>query len=170
MRRALALVLLAACGYRPMNAPAEERFAVVLASSQVADGAAADEVVAGVREELARRGAYASGEGYPRCEIEVLRADETSDGIQAVLGPDGRRLPAARATQVALVTRAWVVRAKDGPRERDTGDVRAALAVGAANEARAATFLSLDALRAAGRRAGRQMGLRLLGLPAANDE
>ena len=164
-------LLLASCGYRAMHAPGgREHFAVVLSASQIPDGVAADEVVAGVRDELTRLDAFAGGDAYPRCEIEVLRADEASEGIGAAANADGVELPDARATQVALVARAWIVRTKDGPRERDTGDVRAVTTVGVAPDARTGTFRHVDALRAVGRRVGRRVGLRVLGVPTASDE
>ncbi len=161
---------LVGCGYRPVHGGASaERFAVVLATSSVPDAVATDEVLAGVRDELARAGALASGDGYPRCEVEVLRADEASEGIAAVPNADGERLPESRATRVGIVARAWIVRSKDGPRERDTGDVRAIEVVAVAPDARTATFRHTDALRAAGRRVGRRIGTRILGLPTSTD-
>ncbi|MCW5816586.1 MAG: hypothetical protein KIT84_36650 [Labilithrix sp.] len=160
-----------ACGYRAVHggdAPVE-RYAVVLASSSVPDVVASDEVVAGVREELAKNGALASGDAYPRCEVEVLRADESAEGIGAARNPDGVLLPDARATRVGVVARAWLVRRKDGPRERDTGDVRALDTIAVAPNARAASFQHTDALRSAARRAGTRMGARLLGRPSAGE-
>jgi hypothetical protein len=175
MRRAgLALTLtLAACGYKPIAGAGVadgERLHVVLASSSVADAVASDEVVAGVRDELARVGALAPGDGWPRCEVEVLRADEASEGIAAVPNQDGKLLPTSRATRIGVLTRAWVVRASGGARERDTGDLRAMETVAVSPDARAATFSHTDALRAAGRRAGHRLATRILGLPAASDE
>lgn len=164
----VALVALgAACGYQPVHeARGDEKLSVVLATSNVPDAAVSDEVVVGVREELAKNGALASSsDAYPRCEIEVLRADEASEGIAAV---DGQ--PAARATRVGIVARAWIVRRKDGPRERDTGDVRALETVAVAGDARTATFRHADALKAAGRRAGKRLASRVMGLPAASDD
>lgn len=161
---------LAGCGYRPVHGgPAPERFAVVLVSSNVPDAVASDEVVAGVRDELALHGALARGASYPRCEVEVLRADEAAEGIAAAKNPDGVLVPEARATRVGIVARAWVVRSRGGPRERDTGDVRALEITRVADDARAASFQHEDTLRAAGRRVGRRLGARLLGLPAASD-
>jgi hypothetical protein len=171
--RPLLLVLVlgaAACGYRPVHGGTPERFAVVLATSNIPDAVASDEVVAGVRDELARFGALVPGDAYPRCEIEVLRADEASEGIDAIANADGVLVPRARATRVGVVGRAWIVRSKDAPRERDTGDVREMVLVATAPEARTATFRQADALRAAGRRAGRLLGTRILGLPSASDE
>ena len=80
-------------------------------TSRVPDAVASDEVLAGVREELARGGALASGDGYPRCEVEILRADEASEGIAAAPDAAGRLQPQSRATRVGLVARAWVLRA-----------------------------------------------------------
>jgi hypothetical protein len=164
---ALAFVLVAACGYQPVHeARGDERLSVTLATSMVPDAAVTDEVLVGMREELAKNGALASSSSaYPRCEIEVLRADEASEGIGAV---DGQ--PSARATRVGIVARAWVVRSKDGPRERDTGDVRTMETVAVASDARAATFRHSDALKAAGRRAGKRLASRVMGLPSASDD
>ncbi|HEY8078808.1 MAG TPA: hypothetical protein VIF62_31970 [Labilithrix sp.] len=170
MKRALFALLLAACGYRPVAGASGERLHVVLSSTNVPDAVATDEVVAGVRDELARAGALEPGDGYPRCEIEVLRADEASEGVAAVPNQDGKLLPTSRATRVGVLARGWIVRANGGPRERDTGDLRAMETVAVAADARAATFSHDDALRAAGRRAGRRLATRLLGLPAASDE
>lgn len=162
--------VLAACGYRPIHgASAPERFSVVLASTNVPDAVASDEVVAGVRDELARAGALAAGASYPRCEIEVLRADEASEGIAAASNADGVLLPEARATRIGVVARAWIVRSDGGSRERDTGDVRALETASVASDARSAAFQHGDALRAASRRLGRRIGSRLLGLPTASE-
>jgi hypothetical protein len=167
MRAALFLLAIAACGYEPVHtARGDEKLSVTLTSSMVPDAAVTDEVLVGLREELAKNGALASSaDAYPRCVVEVLRADEASEGIAAV---DGQ--PSARATRVGIVARAWVVRAKDGPRERDTGDIRTMETVGVAGDARAATFRHSDALKAAGRRAGKRLASRLMGLPAASDD
>jgi len=168
----LLLLGLVGCGYHTVRGghASSERLAIVLVTTNVTDAVASDEVVSGIREELSASGALETGTGYPRCEVEVLRADEASDGIAATRAqPDGPLLPSARATRIGIVARAWVVRSKDGPRERDTGDVRATDTVAVASDARAATFQQLDTLRATARRAGHRMGLRLLGQPAASD-
>ncbi|MCL2779514.1 MAG: hypothetical protein FWD73_16100 [Polyangiaceae bacterium] len=163
---------LSACGYRPLygGAAAGEKYAVVLASSKIPDAIAADEVLAGVREEFARRGALAAGDGFPHCEVEVLRADEDSDAIAAVPNADGRLIPMSRATRVSIVARAWVVWNPQSPIERDTGDMRAFETVATAADVRAAVFQHDDARRAAGRRVGRILGARILGLPAVSED
>jgi len=176
MRPGLALLgsaaaLLAACGYEPVYGGGRAgALHVKLVRSMVADVVAGDEVASGVREELARAGALTAGEAYPRVEIEVLRADEASEGVQA--GPSG---PRARATDVAVVARAWIVRAQGAEPVGDTGDMRAeeTLAVDegpVAPDPRASGFHHADALRAAARRLGRALGARVLGLPASSEE
>ena len=172
LRTALLLtVVLAACGYRPVHGGgAGEPLHVVLSESKVPDAMASDEVLAGVREELARGGALASGGGFPRCEVEVLRADEQSEGVAALADGDGRQAPQSRATRVALVARAWVLRAAGAERERDTGDVRAFETVAVAGDARSAPFRHSDALRVAGRRVGNRLAGRIMGLPTPSDE
>lgn len=167
----LASGVLASCGYQPVHGGASrEHLHVVLSESKVPDAVASDEVLAGVREELARGGALAAGAGYPRCEVEVLRADESSEGVSATPEADGRLAPQSRATRVGLVARAWVLRTPGGERERDTGDVRAFEIVAVAPDARSSTFRHSDALRAAGRRVGKRLAARILGIPAPTDE
>ena len=142
----------------------------MLAESKVPDAVATDEVLAGAREELAKGGALASGSGFPRCEIEVLRADEASEAIAAGRDSAGALLPQSRATRVGLVARAWVLTGPGAERERDTGDVRAYESVTVAADARAASFRESDALRAAGRRLGQRLAARVMGRPAPTDE
>jgi hypothetical protein len=145
---------------------------VVLVTSLAPDAVAADEVVSGAREELARAGALEGGDGYPRMEIEVLRADEASEGIAA--GASG---PVARGTGVAVVGRAWVA---PGPGEgaahvSDTGDMRAEESITVdqtlgADDPRASLFHRADARRAAARRLGRKLAARVLGQPSASED
>jgi hypothetical protein len=170
MRAIAGLLLVAlsgACGYRPLHAlHAGEQFSVVVVSSSVTDAIATDEVASGVREELLRARAFASGEGYPRAEIEVLRLDEASESIG--VAPSGAA-PEARSLRLGVVARAWIVRAKDGPRERDTGDVRALEVTSVVPDAQSAMFAAQDTQRASARRVGHRLGARLLGLPSASD-
>jgi hypothetical protein len=162
---AFALLLAAGCGYRALHSgESYERLHVSLARAHVANAAAADDVLAGVREALAREGALASGDGYPRVEVEVLRADEVSEAIA------GGAAPAARSSSVGLVARAWIVRDAGGDRERDTGDVRALGAVAPGADARTDLLQHDDAARAVARRLGRKLAARLLGHPAISED
>ena len=172
-----ALASFTGCGYRAQYADAAgEKLHVTLVSARVADAIAGDEVVSGVRDALAREGALAAGQGWPRVEIEVLRADETSDAVAA--GADDA--PHARATEVGVVARAWIVRKEGASREADTGDVRAFDVVaspGVVGDANGGTSTLVgesvrhdDALRAVARRVGRRIGMRVLGHPVSRDE
>ncbi|HLK38239.1 MAG TPA: hypothetical protein VKU41_15860 [Polyangiaceae bacterium] len=168
---AVSVVLALSCGYRAEYAePAGSRLHVALVRTLVPDVVAAEEVAAGARDELARAGALASGEGYPRVEIEVLGAEEHSEGVTAGAG----RGPVARATDAGLVARAWIVRGPDARPENDTGDLRAdtAFAVDEANggpDPRAAGFHYADGLRAAARRLGHYVAQRVRGGAALGD-
>lgn len=165
MRRALALFAVA-CGYRAVyGEPAEVKLHVHLERAIIADAVAADEVASGAREALAREGALAGGEGYPRLVVEVLRADERSDAIGVVGGA-----PRAAAVRRAIVARAWVQVRPDGAMERDTGDVRAEdLAATTATATPIGSELGAeDDARAAARRLGRALALYALGHPIAS--
>ena len=168
MKRIAFALLLVSCGYRSVYAD-REKLGVALSSSSVPDAIASDEVLAGVREELARYGALGSGTTYPRCEVEVLRADEASEGIAAADGA-GRLVPQSRATRAGLVVRAWIRRSPGTTLERDTGDLRTLETIAVAPDATHAAFSYDDALRSAGRRAGKRLADRLLGLPAPTEE
>lgn len=169
----------AACGYHPLyGGETLTRLHVALLRSIVADEAATDEVLSGVREALAREGALAAGDGYPRVEVEVLRADEASEGIAApsvAMGSAPGNGPRARATEVGLVARAYVVIERGGPLQRDTGDVRAMdlvatdVALGVP-DLRAAAMHHVDALRLVAHRLGERLALYILGNPTAIDE
>jgi hypothetical protein len=160
--------ILSACGYAPLypSSGAGAKLHVILVRSLVADAAASDEVVSGAREQLARDGALAPGDGYPRVEIEVLRADETSDGISA---PVGATAPVARGLEVGLVARAWLVSSAEAPHEHDTGDMRATDLVSPRGDAQSDLLAHLDASRAVARRVGRRLALKVLGHPAATE-
>jgi hypothetical protein len=155
-----------ACGYQPLYATSSgEAFHVHLARSKVASILVAEEVVRGARDALAKEGALAPGEGYPRLEIEVLRADETSEGIMQTETPKGA-VPLARATDLAIVARAWITRRAGGSMELDTGDVRAEDVAGAPlGDATREVWEREDALRAIAHRLGGRIALRILGHP-----
>ncbi len=170
----LFLVCLAACAYRPVYGPGSPpRLHVKLLRTLVPDAVASDEVASGVREELARAGALADGDGWPQLQIEVLREDESSDGIASAA-----RNPYARGIILGLVARAWILASPGAVPEHDTGDVRAADVVavdargpsGAERSETASTFHTADALRAAARRLGHKLGQSVQGFAVPNEE
>jgi hypothetical protein len=144
----------------------------------VADAVATDEVLSGIRETLAKEGALAGGDGYPRLEVEVLRADEASEGIAApsvALGSAAGGGARARATEVGLVARAYILFEPGAAEERDTGDVRAMDLVGTdialgVPDPRADAMHHTDALRLVAHRLGERLALRVLGNPTVSDE
>ncbi|HXX69433.1 MAG TPA: hypothetical protein VEK07_19775 [Polyangiaceae bacterium] len=163
--------LMASCGYHPIyGGGGVEPLHVTVVRTLVPDATAVDEVASGMREELARSGALAPGDGYPRAEVEVLRSDETSEGIAA--GSNG---PVARGIEVGLVARAWIVRGAGGAPQLDTGDLRSDEVItvdesGGLLDPRAALFHTADARRSAARRLGRKLAAKLLGYPGATEE
>ncbi|MDP9150187.1 MAG: hypothetical protein M3O36_09640 [Myxococcota bacterium] len=176
--RPYVFVLLTACGYRSIYGRAfhgpdgATRLHVKLVRTLVPDVIASDEVVTGLREELARGGALAAGDGWPLVEVEVLREDESSEGITVV-----GRAPYARAVDLGLVARAWIVRSAGAPPERDTGDLRAVDVVAAewrgglpAARERVSSFHTADGLRAVAHRLGRKLAQRLEGYAGTSEE
>jgi hypothetical protein len=164
-------LLSSSCGYHAVyGGDVPVRLHVKLVRTFVPDAVASDEVAAGVREELAREGALEAGDGWPRAEIEVLRADEASEGIAA-----GAAGPLARGIDVGVVARAWIAPAPGALPEHDTGDTRTQeliavdMAAGAPDP-RASGFHQADALRAAARRLGQKLARRLMGHPAASED
>jgi hypothetical protein len=172
MKAPWGLLLVAACGYHSVySAGPQGKLHVTLVQSLAPDAVAADEVVTGAREELARAGALEGGDGYPRMEIEVLRADEASEGIAA-----GATGPVARGTGVAVVARAWVAPGEGSAHVSETGDMRAEESItvdqtpAGAADPRASVFHRADARRAAARRLGRKLAARVLGQPSASED
>jgi hypothetical protein len=171
MKRLAVLLLASACGYQPLYAtPSGESFHVHLVKSQIASSVVAEEVLRGARDTLAQEGSLAPGDGYPRLELEVLRVDETSEGImQSQTSPSPTvftTVPIARATDLAVVARGWVVRHEGAPMELDTGDQRASALVGAPlGDATREIWQREDGLRAVARRLGGRIVLRILGHP-----
>jgi hypothetical protein len=178
---------LLSCGYRPLYGTTEAgdaiRLGVIGVSPLVADAAVVAEIEAGVRQALARAGALRSGKGYPRVVVEVVRMDETSEGVAAVpggtvpsqmgglpLSVGGPSAPLARGTRLGVLARAWVERSPEGPRERETGDMRATDVRGAEPDARLEALRQDDAARAAARRLGERLARRILGEPETSDE
>jgi hypothetical protein len=167
-----ACAMAAACGYEPLYgahqaSASEPSLAVLTPATRLApDAAAASALEAGARAALARAGKLRSGSGYPRLELELLRIDDTSEGIARV-----NELPLARATRVAVVARGWVETAKDAPAVRDSGDLRAIETVSTeGGDARLESLRRDAAIRAAARRLGDRMGRLAVGEPIAPDE
>ena len=165
---ALALLLVAACGYRPLyggrDNATEPRFSVALSRSIVADAVAADEVLSGARDELSRMGMLASGRSYPRIEIEVTRIDETADAISAPMDA-----PIARTMRISASARAWIVSQPGESPETDTADMRAFVDIAPSTDPATEAFRRANASRAAARRLGTRLVLRLLGRPVASE-
>jgi len=191
VRRAGAPVLVAlatfftACGYHPLysGAQGEERLAVTGITPLVADASVVAEVEAGVRAGLARAGLLRGGGGHPRVVVEVLRFDTQSEGIAAVpggvrppevggvsVGGAGPLRPLARGTRVGVVARAWLERTDGGPKERQTGDLRAVEVMQVESDARLEALRLDDTSRAAARRLGERLARRVLGEPEAPDD
>lgn len=168
MRAALVLwsFAFAGCGYHPLYAtPGGEAFHVHLAKNQTASAIVGEEVLRGARETLAKEGALASGDGYPRLEIEVLRADETSEGVMQAGTVSGVQ-PRARASELAVIARGFVARRAGASAELDTGDMRAEDLVGAPlGDATREVWQREDSLRAVAHRLGGRIALRILGHP-----
>lgn len=165
---ALALLAMNACGYRPIyGGPTDERLSVVLIRSLVANSGVTDDVVRGVRARLVRDGAFRSGSGYPRIEVEVLRIDESAEAIGVASTVSGLA-PRAGALSYGVVARAWLRRDEHSEPERDTGDLRALSHAGVDENAdgpnsRSALLDADAAWRASAYRTGERLALRIMG-------
>jgi hypothetical protein len=169
VRRALvaaALFAAGGCGYRPAaERAAGERLAVVAAPFKTPYAMAAQEVLNGAREELARAEALGSG-GFPRLVVEVVRVDELPVGIQA----PGGQSPLGRGSDVGVTARAWVEAREGSPVSRDTGDMRRVETVAQGTDSVTSSVAASDAVRASARRVGRALALRTLGIPEPSIE
>lgn len=155
---------LSGCGYHAVHGGGETRppLRVVLAHADVADGECAEATLLGVRDALSAQGLLAPGTGYPRIEVDVLRIDHAAHAIGSGIQP--------RATQlrVSVLGRARITTGV-GQVAEDTGDVRAG--VGYAPQSGASEILAdADATRAAGRRLGKMLGERILGIPTVSED
>jgi hypothetical protein len=165
MTRWIGLALaLAGCGYQLAHAPNDPLgpFVVVAGRVYVPDAPAIASAEEGARAELARAGALAPGDAGARLEIEVLRVDETGEGI--ALEPGKAGLPLARGVRVTVVGRARLRRAGSDVVERDTGDVRASEVAARADGPGAGSLVRDELGRAAARRLGEALVRRLLGV------
>ena len=152
------------CGYHAVHGgEARERLRPSLGTVTIADAVAADEVLSGARETLAREGAL-GGAGDRELVLEVTRIDESADSISAQGG-----VPLARGLTVSAVGRG-LVEDQTGLPLRDTGDMRATVTLATPGNARADTFAHDDAVRAAARRLGQKLALRAMGEPVSTEE
>ena len=163
--KALALALaslLPACGYHLGHVPLDPLGPFSLASSplRVPDAALAAAAEEGARAELSRSGQLASGGAPAEIEIELLRVDETSEGI--AVGAQG--IPLARGVRVTAIGRARLL-GRGGKVTRDTGDVRSSEVAATAPGVGQAVVVGDEAGRAAARRLGETLVRRILGVP-----
>jgi hypothetical protein len=138
-----------------------EKLHVHLDKVTIADAAVASEVLSGAREYLSREGALASGDGYPMLDIDVLRIDETSEGIAATPA----NTPLARASRLGVLGRAIVVPRTGAAATVDTGDMRASDLVTVPSDPAPELTGRADALRAIARKLGHALAARALGHP-----
>ena len=154
-----------ACGYRAALASAPSmHLSVVAAPFSTPDVAAVDAVLGGAREELARAEALSTSP-YPRLVVEVTRVDELPASIATARGQ-----PLGRGSSVGVTARGWVEERVEGPPLHDTGDVRRVETVEQGAESLGSAVAAADAVRAAARRTGRAVALRVLGRPEPSSE
>jgi hypothetical protein len=152
-----------ACGYHLVHSPRDPLgpFSVVSTPIRVPDAALAAAAEEGARAELSRAGQLAGRGAAGEIEIDLLRVDETGEGV-ALAAPD---LPLARGLRVTAIGRGRLRRAGSTAAERDTGDVSTAEVVARGSSAAAAGVGRDEAGRAAARRLGELLVRKLLGFP-----
>lgn len=165
-----AVIVVGGCGYRPLashdtTGGAGPRLVVVAGPAHVPSARTADALVGAVTMRLAEAGEVRGGEGYPRVEVDLVRIDETVEGLAAT-----GDTPLSRGLRVTVVGRARVVRAAGEPPALDTGDVGAHVTVTAGGTTASALVLRDEASVGAARLLGRRLAERILGLPAPTDE
>jgi hypothetical protein len=169
----IAFLLLIGCGYQPAYEARSvaERLSVAPADPRAPRSGVVHAALAGARSELSRAGQLASGTGYPRMVVEVLRIDEQSSGIAAPPPQPGQdRTPLARGSTVGVLGRAWVEREPGGSAQRDTGDLRRVETYGGGLDSVLESVRHDEAVRAAARELGRALARRILGEPEPDVE
>lgn len=167
----LALTALVGCGYKPLASYArvggegEPRLHVVVGARTVPAARAHDALVGAVVGRLSEAGQFEGGTGYPRVEVELVRIDETAEGL-AVAGDS----PISRGLRVTVLGRARVLRGPSEAPAFDTGDVSAHVTISSSGPAPRALVLREDAVAGAARLLGRRLAERVLGIPAPSDE
>lgn len=162
---AILMLATSGCGYHAAyggDAPAY-RLTVSGAALHAPYPEALQAALAGARAELAKTGVLASGTGYPRLVVELVRVDEMAAGIAAVETARGS-LPLARSTAVGVVVRGWVLERDGAPPTRDSGDVRRVETIAETADVALAGAHTDDALTAAGRAAGEAVARRVVGI------
>jgi hypothetical protein len=176
----------AGCGYRPLystaSADPEGPFAVVSSPARVASAIAIAAAEAGARTELARAGQLAScspdsDKGCASMIIEILRVEETSEGIALEAAPSGApERPVARGVRLTITGRARIraSNAAEGAFLRDTGDVLATEVIssepGAPQSVARFSIHRDEAVRLAAKTLGERLARRLLGVPDPGDD
>lgn len=155
---AVACVLTAGCGYRPVYADGAPGYSVVAGHYSTASFEAVQAAVAGVRSELGS--ARALGDDFPRVVVEIVRVDERSLGVRATDAG-----PLARGSEVVVVGRALVLESEGAAPSRDTGDLSRTRQYAAGQSASADARARQSAVRDAARSLGKSLGRALLGLP-----
>ena len=166
----LATLVLPACGYRPIagyeRSGAEgPRLHVVFGPRTVPAARAHDALVGAVSSRLAEARELAGGTGYPRLEVELVRIDETAEGLASA-----GDVPLSRGLRITVVGRARVLRGPNEAAAFDTGDVSAHVTLSSSGPAPQALVLREEATMGAARLLGRRLAERALGLPSPSDE
>jgi hypothetical protein len=166
---ALALTCVASCGYRPLASHGAASpgggLHVVPGKRMVPAARAADALAGSVAGRLAEAGELLPGTGYPMLEVELLRVDETGEGLADVQGR-----PLARGLRITAVGRARVFRGPSAEAALDTGDVSAHVSLAPGTVEAEALVLRERAVVAASQKLGIRLAERVLGLPAPSDE
>jgi hypothetical protein len=163
------LTALNGCGYVPAygGERPEARLSVAAAPHKTPQLEVVQSVLSGVRAQLSTAGVLKPGNEHPLMLVEVLRVDELSSGIAALL-PDPtstERLPLARGSAVGVLGRAWVVEAPGQEPSRDTGDIRRVEHYRNEDEIAPEVIRHGEALHAAARQLGKALARRILGEP-----
>jgi hypothetical protein len=190
-RRGLALaavalvmaVALPGCGYHVASEVRDPLgpFAVTSGHARIPYALAIGAAEEGARSALSRAGELATcSPGSSGCNllvVELLRADETSEGVALpTLGSArepsptaGAAVPLARGLRVTLVGRAFLRRAGSDDEERGTEDLDASEVVATPPDAASAVLARDDAARRAARRLGERLARHILGFPEPSE-
>lgn len=166
---AFALTCAASCGYRPLASHGAASpgggLHVTHGKRMVPAARAADALASSVSGRLAEAGELLPGTGYPMLEVELLRVDETGEGLA-----DASGRPLARGLRITAVGRARVYRGPSTEAALDTGDVSAHVSLAPGALEAEALVLRERAVVAASQKLGVRLAERVLGLPAPSDE